>query len=193
MLKVGSPRPQEVPPMQMNDTPMDDIQNSDEMGDGMMDDNMEQMPSMDMSDDMEQNPFDSDFDAGVDADENTDPKKYIQQLTGKLSQTLRNYNENLPQPDVDLNKYVAGMINKQATNGLNDNDIKEIMDKLNSDEEMSIENETNDLANESIDRRQKIDELFQQLTTDDVENEIQDKPIKDISFKKKPFTSPVFR
>ena len=36
--------------------------------------------------------FDTNFDAGVDADEDTDPKKYIQQLTGKLSQSLRKYN-----------------------------------------------------------------------------------------------------
>ena len=190
MLKVGSPQPQDI-----QSTPMDNnlIGVDAQMGDEMMDDSMEEMPTMDGSDDIEQNQFDTDFDAGVDADENEDPKKYIQQLTGKLSQTLRNYNENLPQPDVDLNKYVAGMINKQATNGLNDNDIKEIMDKLNSDEKMSIEDDSEDLANESINRRQKIDELFQQLTTDDEKvNDIQDKPIKDISFRKKPFTSPVF-
>lgn len=190
MLKVGSPQPQDI-----QSTPMDNnlIGADAQIGDEMMDDSMEEMPTMDGSDDIEQNQFDTDFDAGVDADENEDPKKYIQQLTGKLSQTLRNYNENLPQPDVDLNKYVAGMINKQATNGLNDNDIKEIMDKLNSDEKMSIEDDSEDLENESINRRQKIDELFQQLTTDDEKvNDIQDKPIKDISFRKKPFTSPVF-
>lgn len=190
MLKVGSPQPQYI-----QSTPMDNnlIGVDAQMGDEMMDDSMEEIPTMDGSDDIEQNQFDTDFDAGVDADENEDPKKYIQQLTGKLSQTLRNYNENLPKPDVDLNKYVVGMINKQATNGLNDNDIKEIMDKLNSDEKMSIEDDSEDLANESINRIQKIDELFQQLTTDDEKvNDIQDKPIKDISFRKKPFTSPVF-
>ena len=191
MLKVGSPQPQDIQSTHMDNNL---IGVDAQMGDEMMDDSMEEMPTMDGSDDIEQNQFDTDFDAGVDADENEDPKKYIQQLTGKLSQTLRNYNENLPQPDVDLNKYVAGMINKQATNGLNDNDIKEIMDKLNSDEKMSIEDDSEDLANESINRRQKIDELFQQLTTDDEKvNDIQDKPIKDISFRKKPFTSPVFK
>ena len=51
--------------------------------------------------------FDTNFDAGVDADEDTDPKKYIQQLTGKLSQSLRKYNSSLPQPETDLCKYVA--------------------------------------------------------------------------------------
>lgn len=33
--------------------------------------------------------FDTNFDAGVEADEDEDPKKYIQQLTGKLSQIGR--------------------------------------------------------------------------------------------------------
>ncbi len=45
-------------------------------------------------------PFDDKpFDAGVQADENTDPKKYIEQLTGKLGQSLRKYTETQGQPD----------------------------------------------------------------------------------------------
>lgn len=79
------------------------------------------------------NPFDTNFDAGVEADEETDPKRYIQQLTGKLSQSLRSYNEGLPQPDADLSKYVAGMIVKQASEGLSQGDVKEILDKLNGE------------------------------------------------------------
>lgn len=79
--------------------------------------------------------FDTNFDAGVEADEETDPKKYIQQLTGKLSQTLRKYNSELPQPDVDLNKYVSGMILKQSTEGLSEQDAEEIIDKVKSGED----------------------------------------------------------
>ena len=52
---------------------------------------------MDMGND--DSAFDTNFDAGIDADENTDPKKFIQQLTGKLSQSLRKYNNDLPKPD----------------------------------------------------------------------------------------------
>jgi hypothetical protein len=85
-------------------------------------------------DGMQGNEFDTDFDAGVEADEEQDPKKYIQQLTGKLSQTLRKYNSDLGQPDVDLNKYVAGMINKQATEGLSEDDVEEILNKVKSGE-----------------------------------------------------------
>lgn len=88
------------------------------------------MPPMDNN----ANPFDTNFDAGVEANEETDPKKYIQQLTGKLAQSLRKYNQSLPQPDADTNKYVAGMIIKQATENLSPEDSKEILDKVNSGE-----------------------------------------------------------
>lgn len=81
------------------------------------------------------NQFGADFDAGVDADEESDPKKFIQQLTGKLSQSLRKYNEGLPQPDADLNKYVAGMIVKQCIEGLGQDDVQGILDKIKTDDE----------------------------------------------------------
>lgn len=81
------------------------------------------------------NQFDTNFDAGVEADEEQDPKKYIQQLTGKLSQSLRKYNEQNGQPDVDLNKYVTGMITKQATEGLSQEDADEIIDKIKAGED----------------------------------------------------------
>jgi len=84
----------------------------------------------------EQNPFDTNFDAGVEADENADPKKYIQQLTGKLSQSLRNYNDGQPQADADLNKYVAGMIIKQAIDGLSPDDVQEVLSKVKSNDDM---------------------------------------------------------
>lgn len=79
--------------------------------------------------------FDTNFDAGVEADENADPKKYIQQLTGKLSQSLRNYNDGQPQADADLNKYVAGMIVKQAIAGLSPDDVQEVLDKVKTDDD----------------------------------------------------------
>ena len=93
------------------------------------------MPPMDNMP-MQQNPFDTNFDAGVEADENADPKKYIQQLTGKLSQSLRNYNDGQPQADADLNKYVAGMIIKQAIDGLSPEDVQEVLGKVKSGEDM---------------------------------------------------------
>lgn len=76
--------------------------------------------------------FGEKFDAGVEADLETDPKKYIQQLTGKLSQELRKYNDNSETNDIELNKYVLGMIIKPAGELLTDRDKKEIIKKLNT-------------------------------------------------------------
>lgn len=72
--------------------------------------------------------FDTNFDAGINADEDSDPKKYIQQLTGKLSQKLRSFNQE--EQDSDLNKYVLGMIAAQAGKGLDDEDKKDVIAKL---------------------------------------------------------------
>lgn len=123
------------------------------MGGVPMDNGMDGMPMDDgmggapMGDDMN---YGADFDAGVEADENTDPKKFIQQLTGKLSQSLDKYNQSLPQPDEDLDKYVAGMIIKQAIKGLPQEAVSEILDKVNNGEEpqapdMSMEQQPMDM------------------------------------------------
>lgn len=77
--------------------------------------------------------FDSNFDAGVEADEETEPKKYIQQLTGKLSQSLNSYNNENGEPDTELGKYVLGMLVKQGTKGMDEKDKKEIIKKINTD------------------------------------------------------------
>ena len=104
--------------------PMDDT-STDIMND-MPDDNMMN------PDEQTQSDFDTNFDAGVEADEDTDPKKYIQQLTGKLSQTLNTYNNEIGEPDVELGKYVLGMLVKQGTKGMGEDDKKEIIKKINT-------------------------------------------------------------
>ena len=85
-----------------------------DMNNGMGSDENEKFPS----------DFDTNFDAGVEADEETDPKKYIQQLTGKLSQCLNSYNNENGEPDTELGKYVLGMLIKQGTKGMEDKDRK---------------------------------------------------------------------
>lgn len=124
----------------MNMPPMD---MQPEMGNDMGGDFMQQGQEMPMDGQMGEvpNQFDTNFDAGVEADEEQDPKKYIQQLTGKLSQTLQKYTDNNGQPDVDLNKYVAGMITKQAMKGLSEEDAEEIIDKVKADEDFSMEDD----------------------------------------------------
>ena len=184
------------------------------------DDGFDGNDNMPMTDD--ENPYDTNFDAGVDADEEEDPRTYIQQLTGKLSQSLRAYNEDRPQPDADLCKYVAGMINKQASAGLSEKDVKEILDKIeagedfkepdgdisNGDEDDNVDNEIKDpetknshegdgnsdtIPTESINRKELLDEIFNDILNNNKKEELLNKPIKNISFKKKPFTSPNFK
>lgn len=179
-----------------SDMPMDFEQENASMQD-MPTDNMQQLPSdVEVSDDTQ---FDSNFDAGVEADEETDPKRYIQQLAGKLSQSLRAYNSELPSPDIDLNKYVAGMINKQAIEGMNDKDVKDVLSKIKSDEsseddfeeDNATDDDNSDIQNESI-RRDKINEIFQDIINPEDKDVIQDKPLQNIGYKKRPFTSPNF-
>lgn len=102
------------------------------------------------------NPQDQDFggkfDPGVEANEETDPEKFIQQLAGKLSQSLKKYNDENPDDESGLNKYVAGMVATQAAKGLTEPEKNEIIKKINtgdvedgeSDEEMPDEEMGND-------------------------------------------------
>lgn len=126
---------EQMPPMDMQ-TQMGNDMGGDFMpqGDMMPMNGGEQMP----------NQFDTNFDAGVEADEEQDPKRYIQQLTGKLSQSLQKFTENNGQPDIDLNKYVAGMITKQAMKGLSEQDAEEIIDKVKADEDFSMDDGGNE-------------------------------------------------
>ena len=167
-----------------------------------------------MGDDGMNSEFDTNFDAGVDANEQEDPKKFIQQLTGKLSQSLRNYNNEQPQPDAELSKYVCGMIVKQAIEGLKPEDVEDIMKKIKSDDDFDNDTpEDNQLNNngesedmqpqtdqpeqmpmESLNRNhnQKIEEIFQDLISTEKEDTIE-RPLKRTnSFRHKPFTSPNF-
>lgn len=77
-------------------------------------------------------PFDDEpFDAGVEADEDTDPAKYIQQLSGKLGQTLRQYTEDNGQPDFDLEKFaINSVLSATHTGEMDDNDQKDIINKV---------------------------------------------------------------
>ena len=169
----------------------------------------------DLPNEDEENPYDSNFDAGVEANEEEDPKKYIEQLSGKLSQSLNSYQESQPQPDAETAKYAAGMVIKAAIKGLSEDDVTDILNKLKdtesdneteSDEQpdnddfepADDDNMDNDMnldgndENMSESKEYNINELFQELTSTDNETEIQNKPLRDISFRKKPFTSPKF-
>jgi hypothetical protein len=77
-------------------------------------------------------PFDKEpFDAGVEADEETDPKKFIEQLTGKLGQSLRKYNEEQGQPDFELEKFaINSLLSAAHTSQMDAEDQKDIIKKV---------------------------------------------------------------
>jgi hypothetical protein len=91
-------------------------------------------------------PFDDEpFDAGVEADEESEPETYIQQLSGKLGQTLRNYTDERGQPDFDLEKFaINSVISATNTADMEPEDQKDIIDKIQTsgkddDSEMDID------------------------------------------------------
>lgn len=86
------------------------------------------MPSNDSSD----KPFDDEpFDAGVEASEESDPKKFIEQLTGKLGQSLRKYNEEQGQPDFELEKFaINSLLSATHTSEMDSEDQKDIIKKV---------------------------------------------------------------
>ena len=155
---------EQTPPM---DFQGQDMMPNDNIGGGLDQQGEEAMPPMDNNGIGNNNEFDTNFDPGVEADEEQDPKKFIQQLTGKLSQSLRKYNENNGQPDVDLNKYVAGMITKQAMEGLSQDDAEEIIDKIKADEDFSVED--NGDGNQSFEQGndQTMQQMDNQMPMDD--------------------------
>lgn len=100
----------------------------------------------------EENPYGADFDAGVEADEDTDPEKYIQQLTGKLTQVLRDFDEQ-NQGNSDLDKYVLGMVIKQCVKSLDDEGRKDIIKKIKETpqgEEVDIDSPSEPESNEPV-------------------------------------------
>lgn len=109
-------------------------------------------------DDMQGNdkPFDDEpFDAGVDADEESDPKKFIEQLTGKLGQSLRKYTEEQGQPDFDLEKFaINSLLAATHTSEMDAEDQKDIINKVKSagrgDEEPSPESDMDMPSDEEI-------------------------------------------
>lgn len=104
------------------------------------------------------------------------------------------------------------MILKQTTDGLTDSDKKDIIDKVNGngsdndsgDDMPPMEDQSMDMQDdmgeenpmmEGFNRRKLINELFQELTTvnDKTNSKIADRPLKNVGFKKKPFTAPSMR
>lgn len=120
-------------------------------------------------------PFDdSPFDAGVEADEVSEPEKYIQQLAGKLGTTLRTYSNDRGKPDFDLEKFaVNSVISATHTAEMDEEDQNDIIAKVKSsgvdgedDSEGGLDNgeqgvEKPDMGGDESDDNE--DELFNEL------------------------------
>lgn len=68
------------------------------------------------------------FDAGIGVDEEVDPKKYIEKLTGKLAQKLRDYN-GTNQDDI-LNKFVINSLIPASIPQMTDEDAQDVIKKV---------------------------------------------------------------
>ena len=141
----------------MNDMPpMDggpDMGNESGMGNGQEDDQFD---------------FSEKFDPGVEADEDTDPKHFIQQLTGKLSQSLNTYDDD---SDEGLFKYVGKMILKQVAKNLDGKGRKELIKTINmadegaedDDYEETDDDEMNTQMDGEEDNEEPMNESFRNL------------------------------
>ena len=87
-------------------------------------------------------PFDKEpFDAGIDVDEESDPKKFIEKLSGKIGQSLRDYTEKQGQPDFELEKFaINSLISATHTSEMDENDRNDIIKKINKAGENDSEN-----------------------------------------------------
>ena len=103
-------------------------------------------PAEDPSSDM---PFEKEpFDAGIEADEETDPKKFIEQLSGKLGQSLRQFAKDNGQPDFELEKFaINSVISATHTAQMDEEDKNDIIKKINK----SGEDETQDFGDDNQD------------------------------------------
>lgn len=139
----------------------DGVENNPLLGD--MGNSNSELNTPDVDDDkVGGNPYEASFDAEVDANEDEDPKKYIQQLTGKLAQKLRDYNST--ENDGETNKFVINSLIPASIPSLDDSDIKDVIDKIkdnngeNGDASDGVENNENN--NDGNDEKLDNNDLF---------------------------------
>ena len=140
-------------------------------------------------------PFDKEpFDAGVEANEETDPKKFIEQLSGKLGQSLRKYSDQQGQPDFKLEKFaVNSVLSATHTSEMTPEDQKDIINKVENsgkgDEHINNSEPTNEPTEPTEDPSQEDlptenEMMLHEVELDDIKAErliaLYDKGNKDI-------------
>lgn len=138
----------------MNNGPMSSQgETQDQEFDDGQDDESFDFPSNDPEDGGQENDndeeYENDFDPGVDANEEEDPEKYLQQLTGKLCDKLKKFNDEKPKPDAGMCKYIAGMVLAQCTKGLDEKQKDEILSKLTKGNDSDDDGHNDDEYNEN--------------------------------------------
>lgn len=150
----------------------------------------------------DENPFGKEkFDAGIDADEESDPKNYIEKLTGKLAQKLRDYNST--EKDADLNKFVINSLIPAAVPQLDNVDGKDVIDKVqdnigqgNEEQQNNIETPQQDNTVEAppMPEEQPIQQESIEPNIDDLVSEILNhKKLSRNINNKNPFNAPKFK
>jgi hypothetical protein len=121
-------------------------------------------------------PFDdTPFDAGVEADEDEDPEKYIQQLAGKLGTTLRKYSEDKGEPDFDLEKFaINSVISATHTAEMDEEDQKDIIKKIKTsgDKEQDVNVDVNVDTGNGDESEPKSDETEVDFDTEEKIDEV---------------------
>lgn len=119
-------------------------------------------------------PFDDEpFNAGVEADEESDPKKFIEQLTGKLGQSLRKYNEEQGQPDYELEKFaINSLLSATHTSQMDVEDQKDIIKKVKEGgEKTEVDSTDNEPSEPTGDEETDVDVNVED-TTEEPEGEV---------------------
>ena len=123
-------------------------------------------------------PFDDEpFDAGVEASEEEDPKKFIQQLAGKLGQSLREYTGSLEEPDFDLEKFaINSVISATNTAEMSEEDQEDIIAKVKEagegdvNGEMDSEEEVDgdvESGEETVDSEEEVSDIKDEETEEE--------------------------
>lgn len=138
------------------------------------------------------------FDAGIDVDENADPKKYIEKLTGKLAQKLRDFNGT--ESDTDLNKFVINSLIPAAIPQMDDADTQDVIKKINDN------NGGNEQSDDNSEFDQQSDDNLGNNSPGNIQQESKDSEIEDLiseilgtkknkpkNGRKNPFKGPEFK
>ena len=150
-MKISAPKSTGVEP---SSTPSQELQPEPEQSDELDFGSSNSEPQPEDEKPSSEKPFDDEpFDAGVEADEESDPKKYIEQLTGKLGQSLRKYNEEQPKPDFSLEKFaINSLLSATHTSEMDSEDQKDIINKVKTagKNDNNQEDSTDDMSNDTV-------------------------------------------